>query len=106
MVQLLLHLMKNLCSFVGLDYYPEILNYREGMEKYFGEEDFNALHQSLQTPFDLSKIGEWEHKLPRRKALRCEVLGGRFAEEIGYRPKTPIDEGIAKFVAWYREYYG
>lgn len=27
-------------------------------------------------------------------------------EEIGYRPKTNIEDGIAKFVAWYRDYYG
>jgi UDP-glucuronate 4-epimerase len=24
----------------------------------------------------------------------------------GYRPNTPVREGIAKFVAWYRDYYG
>jgi UDP-glucuronate 4-epimerase len=26
--------------------------------------------------------------------------------DIGYRPSTPVEDGIAKFVAWYREYYG
>jgi UDP-glucuronate 4-epimerase len=25
--------------------------------------------------------------------------------EVGYRPSTPVEEGIAKFVAWYLEYY-
>ncbi len=25
---------------------------------------------------------------------------------VGYRPTTPIEDGIARFVAWYREYYG
>lgn len=24
----------------------------------------------------------------------------------GYRPNTPVSEGIARFVAWYRDYYG
>ncbi|MSR22657.1 MAG: NAD-dependent epimerase [Gemmatimonadetes bacterium] len=27
-------------------------------------------------------------------------------EAVGYRPATTIEEGVAKFVAWYREYYG
>lgn len=27
-------------------------------------------------------------------------------EDIGYRPKTSIEEGIARFVAWYRTQYG
>jgi UDP-glucuronate 4-epimerase len=26
--------------------------------------------------------------------------------EVGFRPDTPIDDGIARFVAWYREYRG
>lgn len=26
-------------------------------------------------------------------------------EEVGYKPDTPVEEGIAKFVEWYREYY-
>ncbi|WKZ29222.1 MAG: NAD-dependent epimerase [Patescibacteria group bacterium] len=25
--------------------------------------------------------------------------------DVGFRPSTPIEEGIAKFVAWYREYH-
>ena len=28
------------------------------------------------------------------------------AEDAGYEPKTEIDEGIAKFVNWYLDYYG
>jgi len=28
------------------------------------------------------------------------------ADAVGYRPKTNIEDGIAKFVDWYREYYG
>ena len=26
--------------------------------------------------------------------------------EIGYRPRTPVREGMARFVTWYRSYYG
>jgi UDP-glucuronate 4-epimerase len=26
-------------------------------------------------------------------------------EHVGYRPKVPVEEGIARFVAWYRDYY-
>lgn len=27
------------------------------------------------------------------------------ARDVGYRPGTPIEDGIARFVAWYRDYY-
>lgn len=28
------------------------------------------------------------------------------AEDVGYRPSTPIETGIERFVDWYREFYG
>ena len=30
---------------------------------------------------------------------------GDFVEAAGYAPKTSIEDGLAKFVAWYRDYY-
>jgi UDP-glucuronate 4-epimerase len=28
------------------------------------------------------------------------------ARDVGFRPATPVREGVARFVKWYREYYG
>jgi UDP-glucuronate 4-epimerase len=25
--------------------------------------------------------------------------------EVGYRPKVAVEEGVPRFVAWYRDYY-
>ena len=30
---------------------------------------------------------------------------GDLTRDTGFRPATPIEEGIRGFVAWYREYY-
>src|SRR5262249_47532521 len=30
----------------------------------------------------------------------------RLAAVTGFAPRTPLAEGLARFVAWYREYYG
>jgi UDP-glucuronate 4-epimerase len=27
-------------------------------------------------------------------------------QDVGYQPKTPVEEGIASFIEWYRHYYG
>ena len=27
-------------------------------------------------------------------------------QAVGFRPRTPVDEGVARFVEWYKEYYG
>ncbi|MGH8555398.1 MAG: capsular biosynthesis protein CpsI, partial [Gammaproteobacteria bacterium] len=26
--------------------------------------------------------------------------------DVGYRPSTPVEVGIAKFVSWYKDYFG
>ena len=26
-------------------------------------------------------------------------------EDVGYRPETTVEEGLARFAKWYREYY-
>ncbi|MGB3767527.1 MAG: capsular biosynthesis protein CpsI, partial [Phormidesmis sp.] len=26
-------------------------------------------------------------------------------DDVGFKPDTPLSEGIAKFVAWYKDYY-
>ena len=26
-------------------------------------------------------------------------------QDVGYTPATPVEEGIAQFVKWYKEYY-
>ena len=28
------------------------------------------------------------------------------ARDVGFKPATPIEDGIARFVAWYRGFYG
>ncbi len=30
---------------------------------------------------------------------------GELERAVGYRPATPVKEGVAAFVAWYRDYY-
>jgi UDP-glucuronate 4-epimerase len=26
-------------------------------------------------------------------------------KDVGYKPATPVEEGVRRFVEWYREYY-
>ena len=36
---------------------------------------------------------------------RPAAVGKRIADAVGFRPDTPLREGLARFVAWYREFY-
>ncbi len=82
--------MKNLCKFLTLKFKPEMLNYHKRIDKYFEEDGFNALHKSLKTPFDQSKIGEWKSILPQQKVIRCEILAGNFPKKYGYMPEFSV----------------
>jgi UDP-glucuronate 4-epimerase len=68
-------------------------------------------------PVDLMRYIEVLEKCLGRKA-RLEMLPMQpgdvratladvteLARATGFRPNTPVDEGIAKYVAWYRDYY-
>jgi UDP-glucuronate 4-epimerase len=38
------------------------------------------------------------------KATYADVSA--LAEAVGYRPRVGLEEGMERFVAWYRSYYG
>jgi len=38
------------------------------------------------------------------QATSADISG--LSDAVGFRPKTPIEEGMEKFCAWYRNYYG
>jgi UDP-glucuronate 4-epimerase len=37
--------------------------------------------------------------------LATEADTSELEAATGFKPKTPVEEGIRRFVAWYREYY-
>ena len=49
-----------------------------------------------------------QNRLPMQpgdvKATCADV--SQLVEAVGYRPRVTLEEGMARFVAWYREYYG
>ncbi len=68
-------------------------------------------------PIELTRLIEvLEDKIGRKAVTRCLPMQPgdvpatyadteALAREIGYRPHTPIEEGVSRFVDWYRQYY-
>jgi UDP-glucuronate 4-epimerase len=44
--------------------------------------------------------------IQKGEVLATEADVTKLESDFGYRPKVKIEEGIARFVAWYRAYYG
>ena len=60
-----------------------------------------VLEQALGTKADIRLLPMQAGDVQRTEA---DIDETRTA--LGYDPKVPVDEGVARFVAWYREYYG
>jgi hypothetical protein len=82
--------MKRVCGFLGLDFIPQMLNYRHKVELDQRDENFRSLHRSLELNFDASKIGEWRRVLDRKTVIRCEALAGSFPLKFGYKPELDV----------------
>ena len=44
--------------------------------------------------------------IQRGEVLATEADVTKLASDFGYRPQVKVEEGIARFVTWYRAYYG
>ncbi len=94
---------------------------------YFHQDETNV-KQPSQTPYKLYNIGNHQPVSLMRFIEVIEQTLGKQAKknllpmqpgdvpvtyadvddlirDVGFKPDTPIEEGIAKFVEWYREYY-
>ena len=64
------------------DRLPPVLKRQERIENVTGRKA--VMHMESMQPGDISRIGR----------------------ECGYSPKTSVEEGIARFYDWYRNFYG
>ena len=79
---------------------------------------YRILNIGNQAPMELERYIETLEKCLGRTAVRkllplqpgdvpdTSADIGDLAALTGYRPSTPIEEGVPRFVEWYREYYG
>jgi UDP-glucuronate 4-epimerase len=60
--------------------------------------------QAFEAAIGKKAIREYVEMHPG-EAIDTESDTNAIAEWTGYRPSTNLNDGIAKFVAWYRKYY-
>ena len=68
-------------------------------------EDLMRVVSILETEFGRSAVKEMLPMQPGDVEATCADITD-LEREIGFKPATPIEEGIAQFAKWYREYYG
>ncbi len=60
-----------------------------------------ALEQALGRKADIEFLPMQDGDVPATYANVDEL-----SKDVGFRPRTPVEDGIRRFVEWYREYYG
>jgi len=91
---------------------------REQPDEYFGDAPFRVYNIGNHEPVELETLIETLEKHLGRKAIRNlkEMQSGDVLETyadtadlqkyFGFKPYTPLDIGIERFVGWYQEFYG
>lgn len=81
---------RNLCTFLGIPYVPEVFDFYKKKEK--AEEKYPAdilekHHKSLFNPVNTSRIGRWEKSMSLRQTRIADHVAGKYAELAGYEKK-------------------
>jgi hypothetical protein len=87
----------DLCTFLKIPFYPEMLKYRERKTEDFtkvvftSEDFFKANHTSILEPVNTKKIGGWKTRLTKGSIRKAERIAGKYLDEYGYERlnKTP-----------------
>ncbi|CAH2030490.1 NAD-dependent epimerase [Trichlorobacter ammonificans] len=64
-----------------------------------------TLVQTLEAHLGRSAVVNFLPMQPGEVPVTCADIDG-LTRDTGFAPATPLDEGIGRFVAWYRAYYG
>jgi len=60
-----------------------------------------AIEQALGIPAKLEML-----PMQQGDVLATEADTSALQSAVGFKPRTPVEHGVALFVKWYREYYG
>lgn len=79
--------LKGVCSFLTIDYAPEMLTFyqrKKAVEALYDAKQLNKIHASLMHPVNTSNIGYWKKTLSTKQMKIADYTIGRYAEKAGY----------------------
>lgn len=79
--------LKELCSFLGIAFSTDMLNYRAKLDEMlatYPSELINLYHKGLLSPINPDKNYDWKNTLTQRQIKICDTVVGSFAEKSGY----------------------
>ena len=91
--------MKNICTYLGVPYYSEILDFhtrKEAFEIKQKQMNIAAYHRSLFQPINASRCGLWKSELSRSEIIAAESIAGIAGAELGYEPSGITPAGKNK----------
>lgn len=72
--------LRSLCSFLGLEFEPEMLDYWKSSDRYIGSHHSDLIFR----PVSLKSVGKWKEALPRDEAGIFEFVAGSTLASLGY----------------------
>ncbi|MGF1535447.1 MAG: sulfotransferase [Elainellaceae cyanobacterium] len=87
------HTLKQLCSFIEIDYDPLIIEnfYKEDVQKRVAPRDLmSSIHAKLSGKLDLNNVGKYLKKMNKREVFFYELLASPYLEKYGYEVKYSV----------------
>jgi hypothetical protein len=94
---------RELCRFLGLDYYPEVLNYykkKDEILKVYPKEFITRYHANLGNQVNQSRVEIWKRKLTRMEIILADIGAGKTSEKAGYRRQYRGANPLFHLMAW------
>lgn len=90
-------ILRNICSFAGLDFDPAMLNYHQKVNELMEGENvvYRDIHQGLLQTVNADKCGIWKTKMTARDQKATHAIAGRMLKSYGYEV-PPGGEGSGK----------
>lgn len=85
-----------ICSFLGLDFDPKMLDFhthKEDFRDVYSKQAIEGIHQSLLNPINADKTGIWKTLLNKNQTGLADFIAGKWAVMAGYQRseiKNPV----------------
>jgi len=83
-------ILKEICSFLGLNYFEEMLDFYKVKEKVYSlypKEIIDLTFKSLFNPISTEHISSWKAQLKEKEVRVADIIVGKYAEIAGYERK-------------------
>ena len=81
--------LQEICAFLEIDFYEELLKYYKRSHGEFMNEYFYEMVKNIHSPPDMLKIDRWKKELTSKQLQLIETICAEIMPQLGYQAENP-----------------